>query len=320
MGYYYNPYPKDHESYKWQTNWTSAKFTKTDKTEFDYAKPPVTSEIIKHQVDMWKDGKLNEFSTPIYLPLFMQEKFLIPNMELDIEITPHTEQFTMIAPSTYTGEVKLELMSIRLYVPYVHLLPGVALELEKKLMTTKAKYCMERFEVKSFTYNEGWTDAHTLLSVEGMPKAAIAGMVLNSAKQGNLHEDPEDFRDFGIRNLSFKGANATVPSHPWDVDFEHGRFIRAFDHLHRVTSKRNDFDCGINREMFRAGYTLFPMILTTTGEDNINIFDFMRDGPLIFEAKFNKPLAKPIHIIFVLIHQMIMYVAQDRTIRTDLTT
>lgn len=93
------------------------------------------------RANIFKDSKSRQFITNIDADLFNQELYLMNNVEIDIEITPQTDNFIIIqktpaavranndAPLVTPADKKytLEIMDCRLYVKTLELMDGLSL-------------------------------------------------------------------------------------------------------------------------------------------------------------------------------------------------
>lgn len=295
FGYYYEDCPK------------------SDKTEY------VKNKGWIERRDLFTNGKIVEFSAPLYADIFQQHLLLLPDMTLDLEMYPNNTEFLVYSP-IYKGEVQLKLVSIRLFATFVDLHPGVALEIEKKLEKDPARYPIQRSKLKTMYYNKERTEAHSTIFTDYIPRQMNVVFVPQKAFIGSLETDSTYFSHADLRELNVHAGNMEVPNVPFDMDFSKGRYIRAFEHLHRTVGQSGvNLDCGINRKMFEDGYTIFPFNLTTNQEDMPG-FDFIRDAPTVINIKLHDRTDRTDVIgLFYGKNDGMMFIDHTRTVRSDLT-
>jgi hypothetical protein len=108
--------------------------------------------------------------------IFNQDLYLVNNVEIDIEITPHNDNFLVIIPENInvpavgtrgeadyvaahpgpnTAEYEVEIINCRLYVKTVDLMDGLSLDIARKLDSQPARYGLRKTRIKSQTISEG---------------------------------------------------------------------------------------------------------------------------------------------------------------------
>lgn len=243
--------------------------------------------------DGTSEDVLVEFISPIYADIFQQPNFILSNLDIQIDITPYHKEFLLIAPE-YTDDtaknIKLELDFIRLYANFVDLNAGVMLEIERKLASEPAVYAVRRTVMKSFFSGRGKTEDHVVLFSDYIPRQCILVFNKNKDYNGAIDTDPMEFINGKIRYIQIKAGNMNVPNVLWELDFDKGQYVRAFDFFHRTVGlSGNNLDCGINREMYKDGYTIFAFNLTTSQEDDEG-FNFIREGPTIAHIRWGEAI------------------------------
>lgn len=283
------------------------------------------SEGWKERRDLFTDGKIVEFSAPLYADIFQQPNLLLSGMEFEVNVYPHETRFLVEVPEGFTGDVQLELLSIKLYVTFVDLHPGVALELEKRLAIEPAKYPLRRTEMKTQFYDVVHIESHNIAFSDFLPRQLFIGFVDKVAYDGQLKTDGTYLGTFDVRDIQIKAGNVEVPSVLWNMrlggdDVLDKRYIRAFEHFHRTVGQSGSLlDCGINLKMFFDGYAIWAFNLTTSQEDDEG-FDFIREGITMIHTYFNSPVKENgVTAVVMGVFDSLMYIDITRTIRSDLT-
>lgn len=273
----------------------------------------------KERRELFTNGKVVEFSAPLYADIFQQPLFMLSNMEIDLEIYPNNTEFLVYSP-TYKGDVMLTLNSVRLFCTFVDLHPGVALEVEKKLEKEPARYALQRTELKTLYYNQERTQAHSTIFTDYIPREVTVVFIPQKNFNGAKDLDATFFYHINLRDISMQAGNMEIPYVAFDLDFRKGKTARAFEHLHRTIGQSGtNLDCGITRKMFEDGYTIFPFNLTTS-QENIPGFDFIRDAPTLFNMKLHTSIDKgDVMALFMGKYDSMMFIDHTRTVRSDLT-
>ena len=127
--------------------------------------------------------------------LFNQDLYLINNCEVDVEITPQSDEFMLIQKPAGAGEKDdkkycLEIINCKMYVKTVDLMDGLSLDIARKLDTAPARYSMRKSMLKSLFITEGRTEFQNNIFTDEVPRRIIIGMLANSAYIGHKNKSP----------------------------------------------------------------------------------------------------------------------------------
>lgn len=263
---------------------------------------------------LFADGNEPEFSAPIYADILNQTRYFLSNTELEIQIYPHHKDFLLV--HNYRNDVKLAINHIRLYMTFVDLLPGTALDLERKLEKDPARYPYRRSENKSIFMEKGRQESNNTLFTDQVPHNLVVAFVRKDNYVGKHNLNPFEFIHGDLEDLRVQAGNLQVPFTPWRLNWKKGQFARAYDHFQRTLG---NVDTGITREMFEKGWSIFPFILTTSQQDEGG-FSYIRDGQTNIYARFAKDIVDGgINMVVVGNFDSLMFIDKLRTVRTDLT-
>lgn len=292
----------------------------TDSTKKTAAvKKYIASDSFQDRSVPYTNGQWVYHEAPLYLDMFQQPLYLLSNLNIELEITPHLSKFYVVAPE-YEGEVRGIVEFCRVYCTFVELHPGVVMDIEKKLEQEPARYPMRRTGITNIHHEADRHDDRNVLFHDYIPRQLNAVFVEEKAFFGDQKLDPFNFHHFHLRDLTLRAGNMVVPNVPFDCDWETGKYIRAFNNLHTVVGLNSDSgDCGITRKMYLDGYNIWPFDLSTSQNDHDG-FDFVRDGATVGDHLWNKKIpAGGIQGIYTGYWDQIMYIERTRSIRTDLT-
>jgi hypothetical protein len=114
--------------------------------------------------NMFAQSKTVQLISKLSTDIFNQDLYLISNVELDIEITPQTDDFMIIQqktvvepPATHTKYV-FEITDVRLLVKTIDLMDGLSLDIAKQLDVQPARYGVRKSFMKSLFITQGRTD------------------------------------------------------------------------------------------------------------------------------------------------------------------
>ena len=213
-----------------------------------------------------------------------QERYLISQCSLRIRLTPHNQNFPLLAAD---GDAfKLAITAARFEIPKLKLNPTEALEIERQLKTTPAKYPIRQGLIKSFSLAAG-TMAVTKENIfTSVPRRIIIGLVTAATFNGEAKSNPFNFQHFDLNYLAVYVDGERVPGRPLTPDFTAGSFARSYDLLLQATGHFDDPDgLDIIPEQYDSGYTLFGIPLTFGDPESV-AFEPHRQASIRLELKF----------------------------------
>jgi len=166
---------------------------------------------------MFAGSRTAQFITNIDADLFAQDLYLINNCEVDIEITPQSNEFMLVKPATNARNYQLELQNIKLYVKMVDLMDGLSLDLARKLDVSPARYSMRKSMLKSDFISEGRLEYNANIFTNEVPRRVIVGFLVKDSFQGDVNTSPFSFRNFNIRDITIV---ANGRNYPQTVEFK----------------------------------------------------------------------------------------------------
>jgi len=245
----------------------------------------------KARQDTFKNSAWVELMAPIHADLFMQERFLINQCDLRIELYRNSDNFCIINNGTTTDSYKLEVKQMSLFVKKVEVMESIGVSIESMLQTTSAKYPIKRVQLTTMhiTENRRSTPLNALFSGI-LPRRIVVGMVEAEAARGSIKKNPFLFNDFGLSEIKITSGNLTVPSTPFKFSFENNKLIRGYLNMYDGLNMTGD-DKGnmINLAQFKNGCTYFVFDLTSDGNDSTT-WELIREGSTSLEMLFDKDL------------------------------
>ena len=266
-------------------------------------------------------SKTAQFLSRIDCDLFNQELYLINNIELGIEITPNDDDFLIYAPGAAdTNVYRVEITSCRMFVKTVELMDGLALDVARKLENLPARYALRKSQMKALFITEGRYELNANLFTEQVPRRVIFGMVENAAYVGTKSKNPFNFKHFNVREVSLMANGNCYPSTPFNLDFENGKYMRAYHEFMENLGYANSIETnGINCAQYKDGWTVFCFNLTCSLEDE-QCFDLIKNGTTSIHLKFSSPVpAGGISLIALGEVDSILTLDKFRTVTTDTT-
>lgn len=172
------------------------------------------------RVTWFTQSAVVEFMAPLHVDLFHQEKYILNNMDVRLELHRNSESFALMsfeANPTYV----LHVVNMKWVVRKVDLLGSISLALESTLLRTTAKYPIRRVQIKTVQLAAGRRDTPTNTVFNGqIPRRLVIGCVDNDAFHGNWQKTPFNFKNFGASSVQVTAGGVNYPRTPllWTIE------------------------------------------------------------------------------------------------------
>ena len=245
----------------------------------------------KKRLARFKDSSVVELMAPIHADMFMQERYLISQSDLRIEMYRNSDAFCLIDPAARGQNYKIRVKSMCLYMRKVEVSDSINLAIETMLQNTTIKYPIRRTQITTLhiTENRRSTPLNALFT--GItPRRLVVGLVKAEALRGNYNLSPFDFQDFGISEIKLTSSTVTLPNTPYKLNFDENKYVRAFVDMFEGLNVGNDNrGNAINLESFKKGKTFFVFDLSADQSDS-TYWQLIKEGSTSLEILFQKNL------------------------------
>lgn len=258
------------------------------------------NDIHANNKEMVAKSKSISLAGPLFLDLFMQSKYIIPNTELRIKLTLSSNEFVVKSPDAKL-KLRYELDDLVLYVRSVNVHPSVEKAHMDGLKLNNAIYPLQKTELKYFNIANGSTS----FSIENIfsgriPKFVCFAMVKSSAQNGSFKENPFNFKH---NNVNFIGLyrNGIAVNKEMTPDFENNLIAREYMSLLQACNiYAKNISNSISFEEFQKdGYVIFAYNLTPDLESSSVCKQTNMLGNLRLDLRFAKALTESINLIFM---------------------
>jgi hypothetical protein len=260
----------------------------------DDAKFSMENKGFKQRFDLFKNSQWVEILAPIHSDLFMQERYLINQCDLKIEIYRNNDTFCIMdANSTSSEKYKLEIKQMSLFLKKVEVNDSIGLAIESMLQNTSVKYPIRRVQLTSMhiTENRRSTPLNSLFSGI-LPRRILVALVEATASRGSYKSSPFCFKDYGLREIRIVSGTNTVPTTPYRLNFENKQCLRAYNQMFEgLGISGEDKGNAISLKKFLNGSTFFVFELGADGTDNSQ-WELIKEGSTTLEIVFDKDLPK----------------------------
>ncbi|XP_039537536.1 uncharacterized protein F54H12.2-like [Pimephales promelas] len=284
--------------------------------EMDDSDPAGENEGLLKRSTYTRRSREVELFTPIHGDIFFQEKLLLNSIDLKLRFIRAKDEFCLMRSDDVA--YKLNILAASLFVKKVTVSPPVRLAHAQTLLSTTAKYAIDRVCLKTFSIPTG----SRVLNQENLflgtlPKSIIIGMVDNDAFTGSYAKNPFSFKHFNLEFLAVYVDSHQFPAKPFQPNFESGLAAREYYQLVMATGRHlKDRALAINIDDFIDGYTLFAFNLTPD-EDCGQHISLIKSGNIRVEARFREPLPNTVNLIIYAVFDSLIEVSNRRQVLID---
>lgn len=253
----------------------------------------VANEQYTSSKQVFEKGRVAQFYTKLNADIFSSELLMINNVAIEIEIHPNDAKFMLMdldtaATATTKPSYRLSLTSCKLFCKYVQLMEGLAMDIDRHLQQSPARYGIRRSELKSHYISADRLEFQSSLFTEQLPRRIIIGLVDADAYAGSLSKSPFNFMHNSVREISITCGTESTPSVLYNLDFDSHHFMRAYvDMMEGVGFASSLETNGISPKHFKNGWALFTFTLTADLE-NSAAFELIRSGTTSIHIRFAK--------------------------------
>ncbi len=251
------------------------------------------NEGFKTRASFFNGSDEVELMAPIHCDLFMQDKYLLNNLDLRVELTRCKNPFLLSCLAANPG-YKVDIRSMKWYVRKVDVSKPMLLGIENVLMKQPARYPIRRVQMTTIHVDEGRRTTPTTSLFNGqIPRRIILGCVNADAFHGTYATNPFNFQHFNIISAKIVAGGQSYPNTPYIMDMEHGHYMRAylglFDALGIDGDNRGNL---LSRKGFANGYTLLGFDLSPDSDDGGH-WELVKEGSVSLHMEFRDPIPNP---------------------------
>ncbi|XP_058632031.1 uncharacterized protein F54H12.2-like [Onychostoma macrolepis] len=257
-----------------------------------------------------------ELLAPIHSDIFFQEKLMLNGVDIKIRMIRGKDEFCLMSGEDVA--YKLNIVSASLFVKKVSVSPSVRLAYAQALLSTTAKYPIDRVCLKNFSLPVGSRVSNQEnLFLGTLPKSIVLAMVDNDAFTGSYDKNPFAFKHYNLEFLAVYVDGQQFPAKPLQPNFAAGAAVREFYQLATATGRHlKNQALSINRDDFLRGYSLYAFNLMPD-EDCGQHISLIKSGNIRLEARFRQPLTHTINLIVYAVFDSIIEVSNRRQVLVD---
>ena len=244
-------------------------------------------------------------------PLFMQDKFLLPNLPIKVQLFQNSDAFRLHYNNPNRDySVKItdcKLMYTKVVVHDLHMI-----EIMKSLQKDAAAYPIMRRTTRSHEIGNGLSSFDGRLEQSDRLPSYVIAMLIDTDQLGTKKKSPFESKFEDLSKLALSIDGATVPSIPYTSNTDDQ--VRMYDTLMKEVKRIHGHYPNISLDDFLSGlsFAIFPLDTGTTTHRSLP-----RAGSLNVHVRFAKPLTTSKTLICVAYTNATMYVDQTANVILD---
>lgn len=263
-------------------------------------------------------GASRRFFGKLNCSLFNQERYLIPNVKLQVRLDRAKDAFALftnvagLKPKIIIEEAKLHFLIAKVS-PHIH--EYHAMELERG---APAIYELSKVQIATvpITQKSLGVEKDEVFYGNAVPSYLFMAMVSNTAFYGDYALNPYNFKHYNIKSLLITRDDERIPFETFEPDFRNGDCLEEYMSLYQSNALLGkNTVLPITFEEFQNGYTHFQWNLSDDRK-GINNNPNQRAN-LKLEIKFHEQLPEDITIIFYGIFDSTVQVYGDDHVLVD---
>lgn len=239
------------------------------------------------------------FSSFVHCDILETDRILPDNMGMSLSFTRASDDFVLLTDDASKGKYRLVLQDLELRVHKVQLNHDVHLSIERDLANGKRfRYPIVRSQIKVLNVAQGSSSFTWSNAILGrMPFMVLTCMVENESYTGAMNKNPFNFKAFGVNDFWYTKNNYDLPVGHYKPDFSSSHsHMRDYRIVCDMLHGRSNAGMQITPELFKNGYTVFPMDFTPDKCSGYHRHD-MGTGSLTVNATFGAALTKAVTVI-----------------------
>lgn len=209
----------------------------------------------RHEIT--KESKIFEMMGTPFVDLFMQDRWLMPGIDMRVEFTRSDDEFHLMVDSS--KGIETNIIEAKLLVKKRTVLPSVLLNHMKQWESKPILYPMRRVDCKTFTIGPSTLQVVQENLIHGqLPQRMIIGLVNSKAFQGDYKLNPFHFKHFDVSYMNVQVNGEQVSVGPLNLNFDDNVYIEAYDNLFEGLGLKHE-DCGleITKQKFKSFCALY---------------------------------------------------------------
>lgn len=249
-------------------------------------------------------GKTYHFSMIIHADFLQMERFLLPNIDLEIKLIRNTDDYSLIS-ATQIG--KINILNLSLSVHKVKIANEFNNAIKTNLTKEVALYPITQSKIKVFSCPlNGTKTIFPNVSQGKLPQSMVIGFLHEKSFNGDVTFNPFHFNNFGLNLLDVKVNGTPFYPKPLQPKYNDGDYKREYRMLLDNTGiHHGNMTSDITEEEFVHNCNFYPFDFTPDLCNSVHHHS-ISTGNIDIEICFQSPTTHGIY--------MIVYAAYPQTI------
>ena len=253
----------------------------------------------------------------LHCDLFLQERYLLDQVPLKIDLIKNTENFYLMCPDD--KEYHLTITKAEFYTRQLTLRSDIREEHVRALTMQKTvKYPLTQVQVSVHDIPQGRKDFHLDHLIKGnLPKRLVLGMVSNEAYAGSKVKNPYNFHHYHVNKFKVKVDNNEVQEDQLNSHFglhsaqNKQLYLNLFRNLGQLWEENNPLTMGLSD--FTQGFTLWVVDLTPDlSASEGGTHHPRRDGQIGVEIYFDQAVPHSVTLICYAEYDKVLEINHER--------
>lgn len=159
------------------------------------------------------------FNFPVHSDLLSTDRLIVDSADILIKVTRTPDEFLLLTKPRQLSagnlpyKYRINLKSLELHWRKMAVVPSIKIDIDRALASgRKARYPIIRTQIKwGFVPKDTTEWYHPVLHSSKLPYMVVVAFVKETAKAGNLQQDPFFAEDIGLQSLVFNFNNVELP-------------------------------------------------------------------------------------------------------------
>ena len=223
-------------------------------------------------------GTVVEFMTPFHVDLFNQEKYLINNIDVRLELHRNSDAFALISHDA-GANFKIRIHDMKWVVRKVDPVDSMILAVENALQRNTVKYPIRRVQIKTMQLEAGRKDTPSTTLFSGqIPRRLVVCCVDSDAFHGNYKKSPFNYKHYNAASIQITAGGVNYPPNPLEMDYDKNHYTRPFIQMYEalglVSTQKSNW---VDMADFKSGYCFYIFDLSPDSSDDAH-WELIREG------------------------------------------
>jgi len=273
----------------------------------------VTDKGVVARIERTHGGQTFELMGRLHVDFFAQTRYLIPGIDVRIQLTRNIDEFTIMYWGTDSVKFPVTIEEAKFTVMKHSLLPSILMNQLKIWQSGHpACYPMRRGELKNYSIPTGSLQHVNENILSGLlPDRVVVGLVNSQSYHGNLKSTTYNFGDHDLSSIFLTVNSDHQAVYKYELDKVNSKILESFYGLFSgmgIAECDDGIDMGLDE--YINGRQLYVFDLRNMRDD----FPMPRHGNIKLELKFKNGTASVLTSVIYADYPSTMYIDKTKNI------